>query len=199
MQTIQKLLPTEGWRILFLVTGCLASITAILGWVFGLDHAVRVGSSYPAMMPSTATCFLLICIAAMIQFSQSRGDIAFFPLLATSFIVTANGVLESLGVRGGMDSLVLGNLREGDGMSAGTGLLMLLATAILLVRFRCPFIALSCALLGFSVSIAAVLANPLYLGGFIEFFRSMSLPTAALFALLFSALIFLPDPSSGRD
>jgi hypothetical protein len=197
MQTIQRLFPTEGWRILCLAAGYLASILAILGWVFGIDHAVRVVSSYPAMVPSTATGFLLLCIAAQVQFSRS--DNALLPLLATSFLVTANGLLETLGVRGGLDSLVIGNLREGDGMSNGTGLMMLLATAILLVRFHYPFVALGCALMGFSISIAAVLANPLYLGGFTEFFRSMSLPTAGLFTLLFSALIFLPDPPSGRD
>jgi hypothetical protein len=199
MQTIQRLLPTEGWRILFLTTGCLASVSAILGWVFGFDHAVRVVSSYPAMVPSTATCFLLLCIAALIQFTRSQGNIAFLPLLAIIFLVTANGLLEASGIPGGVDALVAGPLREGDGMSNGTGLMMLLATAILLVRFHWPFIALGCALLGFSISIAAVLANPLYLGGFIEFFRSMSLPTAGLFALVFSALIFLPDLPSGRE
>ncbi|MDW4496600.1 hypothetical protein R5H30_01295 [Sulfitobacter sp. D35] len=186
---------TRIWVVLCVLSGVGACSAAIVGWGLGIDGAVRVYSGHPAMVPSTAICFGLFSLAILIRFAGRHTHLFWLPLACALALIFGNNILHFSGIRGGSDVFLAPALREPDRMSSITTIGFLLAAAILVWCDRSRDIAAGAAIFGLSTMIAVVFADPLYVSDAVAMFRSMSVPTAIFFALLYAALLAAPDVS----
>lgn len=181
------------WFALYTATGVAAAMVLVAGWMFGLEPLVRIRDGLPAMVPSTAICFLLLALAhvgSLIDMPRAR-QAAKWAARAVVVLAGVNMLLRGLSLPQGVDAYLPAALGSSDAMAYATGGLMMLAAACARCNDIRPGATLPMATLGFSTALGLVILliiDPT-LPETVTVLSSISAPTAVLFALLFGSSI----------
>ena len=172
------------------------SLVLVLGWGAGIDRFTRFAPGLAAMVPTTAASFIILASALLLPAKWKTLQFRMASLVVAA-VALADLITILSGTANGIDALFISQLvdRPHDKMSAGTAICFLLAAAciFLLTGFKAlakdiyvaiatlGLILCSIALIGYLFDISALYD--------VFVFSAMALHTAALFAVLFIALM----------
>lgn len=187
-------------QVLALLVAATSFTILVAGWGLGIDTLVRL-SGHSAVVPSTALCLGLLALGlAMMRPAAPARTVATGAILLASLLAAGNIAVAAMGVATGLDALVGISLAEGDRMSAGTAIgLLLAATSVMMSTAesgRWVEAGFLVALGGLSTGVAVIFGHsfdpesPYAL----PIFASTSELTAGLLVLLFLAVLLVDMP-----
>ena len=93
--------------VLLVLTFVTAVVVLFLGWIGGIDLAVRLWPGYAAMVPSTAILFMLFSLALLVHIRTPVPSIVLRGVALFGIaLATVNLLLVALGISNGIDSLL---------------------------------------------------------------------------------------------
>ena len=181
-------------QILAICAAIAALADLLLGWAGGYQVFVRIRPGYPAMVPETAVCILVLAIATLCLFRPSRSG-------PWQLVAQGGGVIVLLVLIAELTQPVrLSNFAPGDAMSAATTIGSLACALTLLIPLNASDRWMSirsglasvgaCVVcipvIGYLFNAEALFANPVY--------TSMALHTAlGLLCVLFALVMAAPQ------
>lgn len=187
----------------------VAAAVLLLGWGLGLDRFIRLYPGLPAMVPSTAMCFLLASGSITVELTkagteQRRRMLLIAAGVALIVVAGLNIALLAAGSRRGIDAAFnpWSLATTSDGMSPATAASFLaIASCLLLMAVKFPHRWLlfhAIAFLGlfvFLITTFEYVFDPAFVRT-APFFAKIALHTGVCFLLLFGALLFV-GPGDG--
>ncbi len=191
--------------MLLWLVGMTAALVLIVGWGFGVESVRQLHSSFAAMAPSTALCFLIGAGSLIIAGREEKPEkrrILIGGAVIIAVTAAADLAIIMSGAANGVDMVLQPGAAEFKTVSmavATATCFLLFATALVCMTRESPGAIFVCAATaGLILSSVAVTGYVFDASALVEVsvFTAMALHTAAAFVLLFSAVLML-RPATG--
>lgn len=201
--------PPSFYRFFLLYIVASALVVLSLGWGVGIEFLTRILPGLPAMVPSTALCFVLLSLVLLYSWRWSSGGAESSQAGDRFIMLVAGGVVALIGcadllvlatdMAHGIDALIFPHFAGNDGsvMSMATAICFIIAATALIVRAAvsadnvagAKFILSLLSSAGLAISSISLVGHILNSGSLLNvaFFTGMSLQTSLLFVMLFLA------------